>query len=69
MTSYEELDPEMRKQVDALLRNARNGPMYAINDFQEDYLREHVSNCVLTCVGIAKKPTIPINKRRGKFYY
>ena len=69
MTSYEELSPEMRKQVDAVLHNAKRGPLYSIADYQIDYLREHISNCVLTCVGIAKKPTIPINKRHGKFYY
>lgn len=71
MTIYEELTPEMREQVDAFLHNARSGPMYAINDFQEDYLREAVSNLVMTCVFIAKekpKPSVPINKRRGRYY-
>ena len=80
MTSYEELPPEMRKQVDNTSRLIAEDHHWAAGGWlSEDNLRERIAECVMTCVDISHKwvslgtpkpkPTIPINKRRGKFYY
>ncbi len=55
MNSYEELSPESKEQMDAFLSNALAGDLYSIADFQVDWLREHVSNLVQTCIYFEKK--------------
>ena len=52
-SSYAELSQAQKEQVDAFLSNAKNGDLYSIADFQWEYLKEHVSNLVLTCLSIA----------------
>lgn len=52
--SYNELPTEMQKQVDALIANAHNGILYGMDRYLDDWLREHISNTVLTCLFIAR---------------
>ena len=64
MTSYEELTPDQREQVDALISNAKSTYLYNLEPFQEQYLREHASNLVLSCLSIEK--TKVRTRTRGK---
>ncbi|SRR6266487_898769 len=53
-TSYEELTPESREQVDAFMSNV-TFHMSELSEFDINYMREHVSNLVQTCIYIEKK--------------
>lgn len=55
MTSYEELTPAMRKQVDAAIENIRNNVLFTMDQYQENYIREHMSNVVMTCLSIDRE--------------
>jgi len=63
MGSYGELTPAQREQVDAFINNISAALYWPGRDdkYAQDYVREHASNLVLTCVFFEKQP--PIKKR------
>ena len=66
MTSYEELTPDQREQVDAFISNISPvlyWPGYGTGEVQ-GYVREHASNLVLSCLSIEK--TKVRTRTRGK---
>ncbi len=54
MTSYEELTPESKEQVDAFMDNMEDHG-WVSDIYQRVNIKEHVSNLVQTCIYIEKK--------------
>lgn len=56
-SSYEELTPESKEQVDAFISNI-SAALYwpgSSDEYVRDYVREHASNLVLSCLYIETK--------------
>lgn len=66
-SSYAELNPSQREQVDAFLANAKAGPFWGMWNAQEEYLRENVSNLVLTCLSTDDRERWRTKNRRKRF--
>ncbi|SRR6266567_1132321 len=54
MTSYEELTPESKEQVDAFMDNMEDRG-WVSDIYQRVNIKEHVSNLVQTCIYLTKK--------------
>ncbi len=54
MNSYEELTPDMREQVDATISLHKDNMFPHLAGYQEEYMREHLSNLVQSCIYLAK---------------
>lgn len=68
MTSYEELTPDQRDQVDAFISNI-SAALYwpgASDQYAQDYVREHAANLVLSCEYIEAQKLREASKRRQR---
>lgn len=55
MTSYDELSNVSREQVEATMWLLKQHVFPGITERQERYLREHLSNCVQSCIVFSKE--------------